>query len=98
MVVPSFCYEDSCSYDFSHCTSLHHPSFDEMIFQFVIKCTMCIATYVSGMAFYSQSIPVLPLDCSCTGPFHTIRTDFEATTANLPGLQKAYDTPSMPFY
>ena len=35
MIVLSSCYEDSCSYDFSHCASLHHPSFDEMIFPLV---------------------------------------------------------------
>ena len=27
MIVLSFCYEDSCSYDFSHCACLHRPSF-----------------------------------------------------------------------
>ena len=35
MIVLSSCYnnyEDSCSYDFSHCASLHRPSFDKMIF------------------------------------------------------------------
>ena len=36
MIVLSSCYEDSCSYDFLHCASLHHPSFDEMIFLVVI--------------------------------------------------------------
>ena len=35
MIVLSSCYEDSCSYDFSHCASLHHPSFDETIFPLV---------------------------------------------------------------
>ena len=35
MIVLLSCYEDSCSYDFSHCASLHHPSFDKMIFPLV---------------------------------------------------------------
>ena len=35
MIVLSSCYEDSCSHDFLHCASLHHPSFDEMIFVLV---------------------------------------------------------------
>ena len=35
MIVLSSCYEDSGLYDFSHCGSLHHPSFDEMIFSLV---------------------------------------------------------------
>ena len=32
MIVLSSCYED---YDFSHCASLHHSSFDEIIFTLV---------------------------------------------------------------
>ena len=32
MIVLSSCYEDSCFYDFLHCASLNHPSFDERFF------------------------------------------------------------------
>ena len=30
-----YIYESSCSHDFLHCASLHHSSFDEMIFTLV---------------------------------------------------------------
>ena len=35
-VIDSSCYEDFYSYDFSHCASLHLPSFDKMIFAIVL--------------------------------------------------------------
>ena len=35
MIVLSLCYEDSCSYDFSNCASLHHSSFHGMIFALI---------------------------------------------------------------
>ena len=35
VIILSSCYEDTCSYDFEHCASLHNLSFDEMMFALV---------------------------------------------------------------
>ena len=38
--------KSSCSNDFSYCASLHHPSFDEMIFA-LVYCFVCRMSWIT---------------------------------------------------